>query len=406
MRAKRLRRTGLVSLTLVMALACLARAQSTEPQADKQIPALPYKSLEDTQATAGWKRFQFGEPLLFSIILPQQPKESATYTTGNDGGVTSWHYIATSPAATYGITYAVYDDDPALEKTEAQKRTSYNNFAAGFVNGLLHGAQAAEGEYGRVLAERRIRAGGIEGFERDFAFLEYQGRLQMFFVGVRSVGLFAIWKTPVESSRERADFFKSLTLEMARGPASETVGKTPLADWKRYELEDNAFSIFLPSAPESEKRTIKIGAQPIVVTYYRAQSDAAFCLLMYTPNVPANIEALSQAAREAYYQRLLDAAIASLRDALRKGGVPVEPKASPAHDALVGGIKGREQEYKLGPVDLRAQIVFAHRRAFIVIAMWQLEAPLSMREAFYESFKINLPRAPGPPNVRGKKASK
>jgi hypothetical protein len=81
------------------------------------------------------------------------------------------------------------------------------------------------------------------------------------------------------------------------------------------------------------------------------------------------------------------------------------PQASPAHDALVGGIKGREQEYKLGNIDLRAQVVFSHRRAFMIFGMWQLEAPLSMREAYFESFKINLPNAPAPglPNMGGKK---
>jgi hypothetical protein len=219
MRAKQLTRTRLVSLTLVMALACVARAQNPEPPTVKPIPPLPYKSVDDRPGTGAWKRFQFGQPLLFSIILPQPPKASNLYTTGSDGGVTTWYFVANSVAASYGAAYSIYDEynsNPAMEKTEAQKQAGYNNFAAGFVNGLLQGTQAPEGERGRVLAERRIKAGGLDGFERDFAFTQYQGRLQMFFIGQRSVVLFAIWKPEVESGKERADFFKSLTLDLAR----------------------------------------------------------------------------------------------------------------------------------------------------------------------------------------------
>jgi hypothetical protein len=230
MRAKRLMRTWLVSLALVMALASIARAQNPEPPTVKPIPPLPYKSVDERQGTGAWKRFQFGDPLLFSLILPQPPKTNNLYTTGSDGGVTTWYFVANSLVASYGAAYSIYDEyssNPGTQKTEAQKRAGYNNFAAGFVNGLLQGTQAAEGERGRVLAERRIRAGGVDGFERDFAFTAYQGRLQMFYVGQRSVVLFAIWKPEVDSSKERADFFKSLTLDLARESAQVNLPNAP-----------------------------------------------------------------------------------------------------------------------------------------------------------------------------------
>jgi hypothetical protein len=389
-----------------MALSCSARAQNAGPATDNPITPMPFKSVDERQSPAGWKRFLFGEPTLFSVLLPKSPQANSFHTTGSDGNLTSWHHISQSKVATYGIIYSVYDD-PAVQKTEAQKRTSYNNFAAGFVNGLLKGMRRGEDERGQVLAERRVRAGGIEGFERDFAFAGHQGRLQMFFVGQRALALFAVWKQDAETGNERADFFKSLTLEMARESAAETARKSPLVDWKRYELGDNSFSILLPSAPQEEKRSTKFGGtRDVTVTYYRAEADNAYCALMYVPNTLVSAETLSRASRELLYQNLLDGAVEGLRRALERDGEHVEMKASQPHDALVGGINGREQEYKLGPVDVQAQVALSHRQAFMVIAMWPLEAPLTMREAFFQSFKINLPRAPGLPVKPGKKVGR
>ncbi len=398
MRANYQSRAVLLLLALCAVFVGNGRAQVVKPATGKALAPLRIKVVAGRQSPPGWKRYQFGEPVLFGAVLPQPPEEKIrNEETPDDGdkslGIRS--YVAVSETANYGLIYMV--DDSIRGKSEAEKSGYYNDFASGFANRLLTNGSLDDGAKVEILGERRVKAGGIEGFECELSFSVYRGRLQMFFVGEAALAVLAIWNQE-NPARERAAFFNSLTMEMAREAAAEAASTPPLANWKRYELGGGSFSIMLPAQPQEEIRSRKFGdTKNVTVTYYKAENDGGFYLLMSVADLPYSAELMPRAYRETFYSGLWQGTIEGLQKWLAGiEGPKVELKSGAARAAIIGGLSGQEREFALGAVQVRGQALIYQKRAVVVMGMWPLETPLAVREAFLRSFKINQPDASVP----------
>jgi len=377
---------------LLALLALAAGARPAGPQQSdsaKQPPSA--EAVADGRAPAGWKRYRFGAPALFTVLLPRPPALLPGQPPEGDGKLWSWGYYSSSDTAAYVLNYWLDAAEGAARKSEREKRTTYNNFAAGFANGLLRGGRFGPAARSVVLGERRVRIGGAEAFERDFAVGEHHfGRLRTVFAGEHMLTVSAVWLKDGPAA-ERAVFFDSLTLEMARG---EVTGTDPLAGWKRYEPGDRAFSIVLPAEPSIEVKPA--AANSPAGTYYRVVGEDDFYIVAHVPRAPVEVGRLTPAQSEFFYEQVFKAVVEKLKQDLKREGVAAELVPQSRRAATVGGLPGREQTFTLGggAVEVRLQAAFAGEEFFSVLVSWPLEVPLGTRDAFLKSFKINLPPPP------------
>ena len=380
----------LVLLSLAMAATAVARrADSPQGEPAKSPPRV--EAVADARAPAGWKRYRFGSPALFTALLPQPPASAPGQPPEGDRKLWSWAFYSASETAGYVLTYSLDTSEGAAGKSEREKRAAYNNFAAGFAAGLTKGGKFGSDARVEVLGERRVRLGDAEAFERDFSLGEYHlGRLRTIFAGEHSLTASAVWLKDSPAA-ERAVFFDSLTLEMARGAAA--VGADPLAGWKRYEPGDKAFGVMLPAEPTVEVKPEAAGTPG--GAYYRVSGDDGFYVVAHVPRAVPGAVRLSRAESEIFYDQIFKAVISKLKQDMKREGIAAELVPQPRRAATVGGLPGREQTFTVGggTVEVRLQAALAGEGFFSVLASWPLEVPLAAREAFLKSFKIGPPPA-------------
>ena len=179
------------------------------PPPSKQETPLPAKPVADKLAPAGWTRYEVGEPVRFSLILPAEPSMSVERINITPGVVvTARTYLSSTDSGVYGATYV--DDLPASMLNEAMKRTFFEGFVKGFAEGFQEGMKA-NGVVGQLqmLEQGTATASGLAGYERDFSFDKLTGRVRLVFDGGRAYAVLAFWNA-LSSNSERSTFFESL----------------------------------------------------------------------------------------------------------------------------------------------------------------------------------------------------
>jgi hypothetical protein len=199
----------LLFLSGLMGFAGVAQSQPKE----STVPELKVNRVPGKVGPRGWSRFSFGEPALFTAVFPRPPQQLTNRVFGNDGASTLWLFLAANDTALYQIIWAVGENVP-ITRTEKERVRDYNNFATGFVDGLVKTGRVKGGE---ITAERVIRPRGIEGFERDISFTDHDARLQMFHVGKSWLAVVSVWNSD-NKLEERKLFFDSVKLEVASSP--------------------------------------------------------------------------------------------------------------------------------------------------------------------------------------------
>jgi hypothetical protein len=176
---------------------------------------LPVKPVGDKLAPAGWKRYEVGEPALFSLILPAEPGVSVERMNVMPGvAATVRTYLSSVDSGVYGATYV--DDLPPAILNETAKRAFFEGFVRGFAQGFEQGMKA-HGATGKLqmLEQRTATASGLAGYEQDFSFDKLQGRVRLVFDGVRAYAVLAFWNA-LSSNSERSTFFESLQVNRKR----------------------------------------------------------------------------------------------------------------------------------------------------------------------------------------------
>ncbi|MDQ1613549.1 MAG: hypothetical protein QOG00_3480, partial [Pyrinomonadaceae bacterium] len=169
----------------------------------------------DAVVPAGWTRYEFGQPVRFSLILPAKPTETSERVNFTPTiKVTVRNYMSLGESGLYGATYM--EGLPADVMNEAMKRTIFEAFVKGFAEGFQAQMNkgGAPGEV-KMLEQRAATAGGLAGFEQEFAFDKMMGRVRLVYDGARAYAVLSFWSDPAMDG-DRTLFFESLRVNRGR----------------------------------------------------------------------------------------------------------------------------------------------------------------------------------------------
>ena len=202
----------LLALLLSLAssgVACASRKMDTQ---DAKATPRQVGGTDDSSSPVGWKRYDFNEPLAFSMILPNKPEQRVS--TFLEETETSHLFISAGNSSVYGVVYI--SDLPAVASRweSAGNKFFYELFIRDFAVKLESKGGEKSIDFDsqvRFTTDRQVAVGGQEAWERDFAVGDFQGRTQLIRIGQAGFCIVAIWKqsTPLA---ERDAFFNSVKL--------------------------------------------------------------------------------------------------------------------------------------------------------------------------------------------------
>jgi hypothetical protein len=205
--------SGAFLITLLLSLASLSIACASRKIDTQDAKAAPRQTgTDDSSVPAGWKRYDFKEPLAFSMILPNKPEQRVlTLPVETE---TSHLFISAGDSGVYGAVYI--SDLPAVASRweSSGNKFFYELFIRDFAIKLENkGAEKSidfESQM-RFTTDRQVTINGQEALERNFAVGDFQGRTQLRRIGQAGFCIVAIWKqsTPVA---ERDAFFNSVKI--------------------------------------------------------------------------------------------------------------------------------------------------------------------------------------------------
>ena len=177
-----------------------------------------------------------------------------------------------------------------------------------------------------------------------------------------------------------------------------TLAEPAASGWQRYELEgggDDRISVLLPRKPDDfgAANLRRSEGAPLQTRVHMLSADAKVYFVLFV-DLPRPAAEMSPNERSDHFHGSWMAAAAQTRRVLEeKFGEPF-----PVTDSAekVGGAPGGErhmQDFKVGTQSGRAQAVFAGRRVYMVVAVWDAR-PESEQAAlrFLNSFQIQRRR--------------
>jgi hypothetical protein len=214
----------LFSLAFLCVLA-FAAAPAPAQRPRRKTPPTPVATTEpvpvaarpvvDKLAPAGWTRYEIGNPMRFSLILPGEPSGShERMNLSPEISVTVRNYMSLGESGLYGATYI--DDLPAEIMDEAMKRTFFESFVKGFAEGFQTTMNKSGANVQMTMLEHRpATAGGLRGYEQDFAYDKMTGRVRLVYDGARAYAVLSFWSDPATDG-DRVAFFDSLRINRRR----------------------------------------------------------------------------------------------------------------------------------------------------------------------------------------------
>jgi len=198
---------GLLVVTL-LAVVCVS-AQTPAPQ--PAVTPIPARAVEDPKAPAGWRRYQFGEAPIFSVILPSQPEATAEGAPGLPTAVVNL-YITTNDNAVYAASRLQGLGVNMETAPEAARATFFKNYVEGFTRGF-HSSLAQNNitHELKMLPPTKVRAANREAFQQDFTVGPLTGRAQLTFAGTAAFCIITVWN-PHTPAVDREAFLNSFQL--------------------------------------------------------------------------------------------------------------------------------------------------------------------------------------------------
>lgn len=365
-------------LFLLCSLLAYEVSSQTNPK-DSSVPALTTRTATDKPLIKGWSRVTVGEPAIFTAEFLNPPQQVTNRTSGSDGGGT-WHiFMAANETALYQVVWGV-NESGLKHKSEQGNFKDFNNFAAGFINGLAKTGRVTGSA--ELKLERRIRRSRTEGFEREYSFAEHQVRVQMFPIGKDTLAVVSVWNAD-NPTAERNAFFNSVKFEIET-PLTDKVAD-PLVGWQRYRVGSRA-SVMLPAEPIETKATKGSGKANAQGTFYRLDEPDYYSIGVLPDT---DFGKLTAAEVDALYEELWPSVTEKMSAEVIKSGLLAKFQLSPFRPVMMGQVRAQEREFALGSVQGRARLALASETLYIVIAVWTIETPLAVRDAFFESFTID-----------------
>lgn len=163
------------------------------------------------------------------------------------------------------------------------------------------------------------------------------------------------------------------------------------AGWTRYQFGDApAFSVLLPARPNADARSVASPDSPNAVAHlYLAEGSAAFYSAQRMDGFSIDLDREPESAQRNLFGVFVKGFTESFRDEMRRGGVDFELELRAPKKVTAAGRSAFEQDFSYGPLDGRAQVVFAGRGVFCVVAVWSREqGAAAERETFFKSFRL------------------
>jgi hypothetical protein len=178
---------------------------------------LPITNVEDSTLAAGWKRYQFGKPVLFTAVLPSAPEYQSQTLAPEQGSLRLRIYMTSNSTGVFGLNYIESPQVGAFKKSEAATRGFFNTYITGFIKGFKESMEAAgfNNLATEISPERRVRISGLDGYEQDIVIGPTQGRMQVVFLGQYVYAAVAFWTAEGPLSEPTA-FFNSFQVHRRR----------------------------------------------------------------------------------------------------------------------------------------------------------------------------------------------
>jgi hypothetical protein len=182
-----------------------------------EITPLPVTVVEDTSALPGWKRYQFGDPQLFSATLPGSPQYQSEKFPAAQGSLIARLYMIPSATGVYGLNYIESPVATASGKSDAAARGFFKSYMNGFIDGFKKGLQQRgfTDLETKTSPERQVKISGFDGYEQDLTIGPFQGRTQVVFIGRKVYAAIVLWNEGNPLS-ERMAFFNSFQIHDKR----------------------------------------------------------------------------------------------------------------------------------------------------------------------------------------------
>jgi hypothetical protein len=209
---KKLLLRGVWAALALMSIAGGVVAQQTygDPVGHETPKPLKVVEADEKTAPAGWKRYRFGEPVLFSALLPLKPDAHAARLSGSDGDEIVHAFYSLSGTSLYGVIYAIDLPGTIEAKTDEQRQKAFKNFIYGFAAGFEKNSAGGEPAKFNITVERGVKVGGLDGYEKVFTLGNYNGLAQMAFKDKSRVVLIVL-TGPGNPAAGSAWFFSSFT---------------------------------------------------------------------------------------------------------------------------------------------------------------------------------------------------
>jgi hypothetical protein len=207
----------IIVLAVIVGASLCGQAQQPDPAAAAEIVPLRMTAVEDASAPSGWKRYQFGNPTLFSALLPGAPQYQSKKFPAGQGSLSAHLYIIPSSTGVLGLNYIESSATAAPGNSETESRRFFNGYMKGFIESLKEGLKnkGVTDLETEVSVERRIKVSGHDGYEQDFSIGPFNGRSQVVFLGRNVYSAIAFWNKQ-SASNESGVFFKSFQIRSGR----------------------------------------------------------------------------------------------------------------------------------------------------------------------------------------------
>lgn len=161
-----------------------------------------------------------------------------------------------------------------------------------------------------------------------------------------------------------------------------------LAGWRRYQFGASpAFSVAMPARPDANAERMP-SAPDAVVHFYLTASERGVYGASRLDGLALDMDGVTDAQREGFFREYVTGFAEGFRQGLKANNLDYELTFKPSKKVRAAGRDAFEQELTVGPFQGRAQLVFAGRAAFCVVAIWTAETPAADLQAFFNSFRL------------------
>ncbi len=181
--------------------------------------------------------------------------------------------------------------------------------------------------------------------------------------------------------------------ERAKSPAAAGNTKRLVAvppGWLRFSPPSTAFTVVLPKEPtiEVSKSSISDSVQ-ITTNSYTAANDHGVFVVAYVKDLPLEGAKISESFRQTFYDGMWKGMAEGIRVELEKNGLNFKVDAvGGLRKLVINSYDGREQDFTIGPLQGRAQMILGGQHAYILVTVLANDNANPFRDAFFNSFQI------------------